>query len=623
MPSRIQITSRTTVSPVTGHVSPGRKTGIAPANLQQHLESAANAVVKGQAQFHTPPEWAAALALALPQYRPVLVDLTCGNGQLLAGTAAPSTKYLIGADIERPSTLDPRLSTHFVQADLTRFYSLLRIAGFEADCFVLNFPWDLHQYRDRLAGLAQSDCPAVEMAFGAHDGRTSKDTIDSTIAGFCIALDRCSPYGEGCIIANEATLQRLIFALKAPHAALATHIWAHLVIPGNICSPNSENRGPKAEFRTGIIYFARSHIQGCQQHHTLSPNSDLLSSASELCSRLGKARLSLRRGSVIRQYEGGHTPDTVELWDACREEWNFTHSDVRTPNSFNIYLDVDGTIKTNLSLFDQTSGRVKKEQYQRLFALNGRHPMQLILQKAERKELERAVFGATWRVAPAVVDAVQNALAEYNAVRSPLYPLSQIQRLGYLDDNDDILCCKNLEIPKAENRNRDGSISAVPLWNKSLAVSSIPQGEPISTVPPWNKSLSVSSDAPDTIPRGECFRAGTRYAIRTETIRVKRSGTKMNLTGERDEVEWEGSELALFIRDGEGIERLFMEERLRGKDVTLSIQDQGAPSPIEYNLQDLIQHFEIPEVPDVALVHPAAYQKNLEALELIESIVNN
>ena len=581
MPSRIQITSRTTVSPVTCHVSPGRKTGIAPANLQQHLESAANAVVKGQAQFHTPPEWAAALALALPQYRPVLVDLTCGNGQFLAGAAAPSTKYLIGADIERPSTLDPRLSTHFVQADLTRFYSLLRIADFEADCFVLNFPWDLHQYRDRLAGLAQSDCPAVEMAFSAHDGRTSKDTIDSTIAGFCIALDRCSPYGEGCIIANEATLQRLIFAPKAPHAALATHIWAHLVIPGNICSPNSENRGPKAEFRTGIIYFARSHIQGCQQHHTLSPNSDLLSSASELCSRLGKARLSLRRGSVIRQYEGGHTPDTVELWDACREEWNFTHSDVRTPNSFNIYLDFNGTIKTNLSLFDQASERVKKEQYLRLFALNGKHPMQLILQKAERKELERAVFGATWRVAPAVVDAVQNALAEYNAVRSPLYPLSQIQRLGYLDDNDDILCCKNLEIPKAENRNRDGSISAF------------------------------------------CFLAGTRYTIRTETIRVKRSGTKMNLTGERDEVEWEGSELALFIRDCEGIERLFMEERLRGKDVTLSIQDQGAPSPIEYNLQDLIKHFNIPEVPDVALVHPAAYQKNLEALELIESIVNN
>lgn len=580
MPSRIQITSRTTVSPVTCHVSPGRKTGIAPANLQQHLESAANAVVKGQAQFHTPPEWAAALALALPQYRPVLVDLTCGNGQLLAGAGAPSTKYLIGADIERPSTLDPRLSTHFVQADLTRFYSLLRIADFEADCFVLNFPWDLHQYRDRLAGLAQSDCPAVEMAFSAHDGRTSEDTIDSTIAGFCIALDRCSPYGEGCIIANEATLQRLLFAPKAPHATLATHIWAHLVIPGNICSPNSENRGPKAEFRTGIIYFARSHIQGCQQHHTLSPNSDLLSSASELCSRLGKARLSLRRGSVIRQYEGGHTPDTVELWDACREEWNFTHSDVRTPNSFNIYLDVDGTIKTNLSLFDQTSGRVKKEQYLRLFALNGKHPMQLILQKAERKELERAVFGATWRVAPAVVDAVQNALAEYNAVRSPLYPLSQIQRLGYLDDNDDILCTKDLGAP-------------------------------------------ASGTAPVTRHPSPAFRNGTRYTIRTETIRVKRSGTKMNLTGERDEVEWEGSELALFIRDCEGIERLFMEERLRGKDVTLSIQDQGAPSPIEYNLQDLIKHFDIPEVPDVALVHPAAYQKNLEALELIESIVNN
>jgi len=39
--------------------------------------------------------------------------------------------------------------------------------------------------------------------------------------------------------------------------------------------------------------------------------------------------------------------------------------------------------------------------------------------------------GSPWRVAPAVVEAVQGALAEYNSVRSPLYPLSQIQRLGY------------------------------------------------------------------------------------------------------------------------------------------------------------------------------------------------
>jgi hypothetical protein len=40
---------------------------------------------------------------------------------------------------------------------------------------------------------------------------------------------------------------------------------------------------------------------------------------------------------------------------------------------------------------------------------------------------------------------------------------------------------------------------------------------------------------------------------------VSRSGRKMNLTGELDDVQWERSELALFIRDGDAIEQLFMD----------------------------------------------------------------
>jgi hypothetical protein len=215
--------------------------------------------------------------------------------------------------------------------------------------------------------------------------------------------------------------------------------------------------------------------------------------------------------------------------------------------------------------------------------------MQLILQKAERKDLERAVFGANglggspWRVAPAVIEAVQGALAEYNAVRSPLYPLSQIQRLGYLDDNDDILCLKDLWLV-------DGLTS----------VGGTPQ-------PPGTPT----------------FCAGQRYTIRTETISVTRTGQKMNVTGSLDDVSWEGSELALFIRAADGIERLFMEGHLAQPNVRLSIQAEGAPSPIEFNLQHLIEHFEIPEVPDVAAVHPEAYQHNLALLHLIEEIVNS
>ena len=557
----------------------GRHTAIAPANLQAVLDSAANAVHKGQAAWFTPIPWAEALALALPSYRPVMVDLTCGNGQLLGGAAATGTYHRLGCDIEAlPDDPDQIMGAsfpaRFIQADVTLLADYLHRAEWEADCFVLNFPFDHHWYRDRLAFLSDSACRAVSIAFDRHDGRTSEDTIDSTVAGLCLALDRCSPWGEGYIIANHNTVERLIWNDDAPHAALAAHIWCRVTVNHNICDG-------REGMQTDILYFARAHTSGCNKEiHSITS----LAEAAQALATVGKARLGLRAGSVVRQYEGGHTANTTELWDAIGLEWRTDQGKNRpTDQRWNIWLDADGTLATNLTPFQEAAEPLKKAQYVRLHALKGKHPMQLILQKAERKDLERAVFGTIWRVAPAVIEAVQGALAEYNAVRSPLYPLSQIQRLGYLDDNDDILCLKDLWLV-------DGLTS----------VGGTPQ-------PPGTPT----------------FCAGQRYTIRTETISVTRTGQKMNVTGSLDDVSWEGSELALFIRDADGIERLFMEDHLSQENVRLSIQAEGAPSPIEFNLQHLIEHFEIPEVPDVAAVHPEAYQHNLALLHLIEEIVNS
>ncbi|MEI6568966.1 MAG: hypothetical protein WCR20_19950, partial [Verrucomicrobiota bacterium] len=77
-----------------------QKTNINPAIYQSFLESASNAGVKGQAQFESPPEWAEALSLALPRYRPVAIDLNCGSGNLLRGASRASTHHLLGCDID-------------------------------------------------------------------------------------------------------------------------------------------------------------------------------------------------------------------------------------------------------------------------------------------------------------------------------------------------------------------------------------------------------------------------------------------------------------------------------------------------------------------------------------------
>ena len=109
------------------------------------LDSAANAVHKGQAAWFTPAAWAEALALALPSYRPVMVDLTCGNGQLLAGAAAPGTFHRLGCDIEAlPDDPDQIMGAsfpaRFIQADVTLLADYLHRAELDGGLLRAELP---------------------------------------------------------------------------------------------------------------------------------------------------------------------------------------------------------------------------------------------------------------------------------------------------------------------------------------------------------------------------------------------------------------------------------------------------------------------------------------------------
>jgi len=76
-----------------------QQTRINPLINQELLESAPNAAAKGHAQYFTSVLWLEILALPLPRYRPVIVDLTCGNRQLLKGVGGPDSIKL-GCDID-------------------------------------------------------------------------------------------------------------------------------------------------------------------------------------------------------------------------------------------------------------------------------------------------------------------------------------------------------------------------------------------------------------------------------------------------------------------------------------------------------------------------------------------
>jgi predicted RNA methylase len=601
-----------------------KKSNINPQILQQMLESSPNAAEKGQSQFFTPHPFGAALAAALPRDRPTIVDLNCGAGWLLQASANDTTKDLLGSDIDpckaakvdRPalrgeagSQREPaHLPVNRLTHDLTLLYPLLREVEWEADLFVLNPPWRLWWYRDRLKDLAHSEVDAVREAFaqqeeGAYKKDTVDGTIDSTIATLMMALDRCSYLGEGVLIGNNATLERLIFTPGAPHAALAKHIWAHVVVPGNPMTGIEDCLWEKeTDFATGVIYFARAHEQGPQKYQW-----------PQMPDR------ALRHGSVMRHL-GMATRNSVLVWDAVKDQLALANGKAAI-HPWNLWLSVSGRIRTNLSLFEERSVKVNKKEAERLHALNGQTPMELVLQRAARDELMHVVERGGWKVEPALVEAVRVAVAQYHAARAPLYPLPDIQRLGYLDEQDWIECKQDLlGVPpsKADDEEPKSGRANLPVRQE--------------------KAKGVAAATPYQL----IFQAGQRYSIRTQTVSVERKSKKFNpLASEFEDLAHSGQELAIYISDGlrsdspakdandDLTEYVFMDAKIKadkqtkvevGKKVRRGYTYPGETVTIDFTLQELAEHFIIPDVPDVAQANPAGYRKHLDTLAELEKI---
>ena len=453
---------------------------------------------------------------------------------------------------------EPRCRSSGSPPDASQLYAWLKEVGFLADCFVLNPPWRLFLYRERLAALAQIALPNVRLAFQGieQDGGIPADTIDSTIAMLLVALDLCTPYGEGLLIGNNATLQRLLFEPGAPHAAVAAHVWAHLVIPGNPMTARKNCQWQEdKDFATGVLYFAREHTAGPRRY-----------AWPQLPDR------AYRQGAELRNaYLASGT--AAERWQAAKDKAGEAAGN-KPKVPWNLWL-AGGTIHTALSLFEKHSQKIDKRQVQRLFDLNGRSPMDLVIQRNTRDELLEVAERSGWRVQPELLAAVRAAIQLYHAGRAPLYPLPEIQRLGYLDEEDAIDCKADLADPR----------------NSRII-----------------------------------FRKGQRYPLRSETVSISRSVTRPNsFTGEDEKLQYSGQELTFLITAPDDSEWSFMEARLRDDPETTIGNakkvkgNHNARNPVDFSLQDLVAHFVIPEVPDVAAVQPAAFEALLGQLEEIEA----
>ena len=568
---------------------------IHPGNIQHFVDSAKNAIQLGQRQFFTPPDLAEAFCSVFANSSAnTATDLMAGNLALLK---ASKRSHACGIDVdERINDLSTRAAVY--QADITRWYPLAHQARLKHDLLVLNPPFSLQWYLDRLAPLAMSDATGVKETYAL--ACVKGDTIDSTLGTLLIALDSLTTCGEGFMICNADTARRLLGdPLQArgasstdhgprttdhscvAHPSLMENIWCWLDVPGAVY----ENQN--GTFPTAVLYFSASHGKSVPSDrlpiYLHAPSADPRTVTQTLATALSARAFAMCGRSNVHDFQTTKWNENfLPTWNAIKEEYHQLYHG--TKPDFNLSLRQDGTIRSYLDPFRKTAYVHDRDLLQAFRSMDGSSPAALVVQQASRAALKHAMHAGCWRVDPALIVAVDNAIAAYEAVRAPFYTPNEVQSLGWLDEESHIQC-KQPGIPG--------------------------------------------------------FTSGKSYTLKTYIEDTTWKDKKVNLSGDRENLAMSGRELVVELADDDAIVHKFHvrrddsddEEEEPAEDATAAARNRrrrqafraARPSDDEGNhhhIQSLIDHFQIPIPRDVAQTNPAAYQANLARLDILQALVN-
>ncbi len=529
---------------------------IHPGNIQHFADSAKNAIQLGQRQFFTPPDLAAALCSVFRNNSATIAsDLMAGNGALLQ---AAKRSHSCGIDVdERVSSTNSRHALY--QADITRFYPLAKAAGLEHDLLLLNPPFSLQWWTDRLSALSTSDAWGVKESYAAACAKG--DTIDSTLATLLIALDSLSESGEGFMICNGDTARRLIgdpenAPADSDERSLLRNIWCWIDIPGAIYE------GQHASFPTAVLYFSKSHGRGSPRDRLPlflhSPSADARTVERTLATAVSARQFAFCGRSIVHDYQAQAWKENfLPVWNAVREEYHQLHHGA--PPAYNLLLGPDGKIRAHLDPFRKAAYVHNRDLLIAFRAMAGESPAALVVQQASRAALKHAMTSGAWRVEPALATAVDAACAAYESIRAPFYTPGPVQSLGWLDEESFIPC----------------SATGIP-----------------------------------------GFRPGQSYPIRTWIEDTAWNDTKTNLQGVKEKLELTGRELVVELLDDSSEPHHF---HVRHKDDEVPM---GRDEIHHHHINSLLNHFTIPIPRDIAQSNPQAYQANLLRLTQLEALVN-
>ena len=497
--------------------------------------SATNSHLKGFQQYFTPEPWARALGAALPMHRRTIFDPHCGDGSLLRGLANATTRDVLGLDLDPAAGLGGKTEwtraiggdmtplRSFAHGDILDLYPLLEETDSGFDLIVANPPFSLNW--------------PLELLHGPLRQGLSGKSIDSTLATIRMIPPLLSRLGEGMLIANAATLDRL----REEHPEDFEQVWLHLDIP-------SFFPGVSSSLRVGVLYFTSRELEPLE---SFRESWDARITPDETAEILDRARRKHFKAHCIEEAWEQITTST-RMFEACADEMK-RRRDPAASNA-NVTLDSAGNLRTWVSMYQEKSVTVPANMREFLRSINRQHPISLTLQRGSRLALAAAIRSGIWTIDPAAQAALDDALVHFNQERAPLSPISNLQRIGWIDDAETLLCTADYQHFKAGQ-------------HYELSTQTIE----------WAKE--------EIRPR---YHAGK---LDKETVRVR--GTDLRIT--------------LHHPDGPPAYFIYNPDRLPGTEA----------NPVQ-SLDVMAAHFDLPEVEDISAIRADDFARNLALLDELE-----
>lgn len=387
----------TNISPPPGGAKRGRIEGAAVS--KEVLESSASILqtgrsgtLRGLQQFYSPPE-AAALIAKVQGSSMVTLDLTAGDGALLAGVARHCR---FGVEIDADQIEAGSYTA--IRGDVQRVYPLLRTLGVEVARIAANPPFGLD--------------------WTAPTGKCE----NSTIATWRMSHTLLAEDGAGAFIAGRDRFLKDVLSRED-----ASGVYAVVE-----CSDLFEG----VEMAVVIAFFVKAgkRTGGSEVLRITSSRADLQRAAGQIietreavCERVGAGRFGA--GEQLRQVFA--QVDEVLATERARS-------------------DRDGEVRFDLELAGQRL-RLRLTPWAKLVLaqrrvlrnverLNRQNVAYFALNAKEWRLLEQLAHEQVMTLDPTLVERVEEVIGEAAVKTCPLYAVRPQQRLAYLDDLDLITC---------------------------------------------------------------------------------------------------------------------------------------------------------------------------------------